>query len=136
VRVYRLITVNSVEEHILARAHYKLGLDHKIIEAGMFNKKSNAKERKQLLEDILRRDNQALPTNDELPTDKQINEMIARTQDEVELFHQMDRERQEKEKEDARRRGLKQPLPRCVLLAHICNRLCTRSLSLIAYLCY
>ena len=36
-RVLRLMTVNSVEERILAAARYKLNMDQKVIQAGMFN---------------------------------------------------------------------------------------------------
>ena len=37
VRVLRLMTVNSVEERILAAARFKLNMDEKVIQAGMFN---------------------------------------------------------------------------------------------------
>ena len=36
-RVLRLMTVNSVEERILAAARFKLNMDEKVIQAGMFN---------------------------------------------------------------------------------------------------
>lgn len=112
-RVLRLVSVNSVEERILARAHYKLGLDKKIIEAGMFNKKSNAKERKSMLEEILRQEEEAKDLeDDDVPNDKQINEMLARSRDEFELFQKMDKERAEKERAEAKRLGLKEPKPR------------------------
>ena len=39
VRVLRLMTVNSVEERILAAARYKLNMDEKVIQAGRFNNK-------------------------------------------------------------------------------------------------
>lgn len=50
VRVLRLVTVNSVEERILAAAKYKLNLDEKVIQAGMFDQKSTGTERKQMLQ--------------------------------------------------------------------------------------
>ena len=50
VRVLRLVTVNSVEERILAAAKYKLNLDEKVIQAGMFDQKSTGSERKQFLQ--------------------------------------------------------------------------------------
>lgn len=112
-RVYRLVTVNSVEERILARAHYKLGLDKKIIEAGMFNKKSNAKERKSMLEEIMRQEEEAKDLGDEdIPNDKQINEMLARTREEFDLFQKMDKERMERDRIEAKLNGRKEPLPR------------------------
>ena len=49
----RLCTVNSVEEKILAAARYKLNVDEKVIQAGMFDQKSTGSERKAFLEAIL-----------------------------------------------------------------------------------
>merc|ERR1719352_181320 len=56
VRVLRLMTVNSVEERILAAAKYKLNMDEKVIQAGRFNNTSSGSERRQLLQSILRAD--------------------------------------------------------------------------------
>lgn len=56
VRVLRLITVNSVEERILAAARYKLNMDEKVIQAGMFDQKSTGSERQQFLQTILHQD--------------------------------------------------------------------------------
>lgn len=53
VRVLRLMTVNSVEERILAAARYKLNMDEKVIQAGMFDQKSTGSERQQFLQHIL-----------------------------------------------------------------------------------
>jgi SWI/SNF-related matrix-associated actin-dependent regulator of chromatin subfamily A protein 2/4 len=50
VRVLRLITVNSIEEKILAAARFKLNVDEKVIQAGMFDQKSTGSERRQMLE--------------------------------------------------------------------------------------
>merc|ERR1712168_693024 len=41
VRVLRLMTVNSVEERILAAAKYKLNMDEKVIQAGRFSSNIN-----------------------------------------------------------------------------------------------
>lgn len=113
VRVFRLVSVNSVEERILARAHYKLGLDKKIIEAGMFNKKSNATERKSMLEEIMRQEEEAKDMDeDDIPTDKEVNEMLARSNDEFELFQKMDKDRAERDRAEAKRIGRSEPLPR------------------------
>ncbi len=54
VRVLRLMTINSVEERILAAAKYKLNMDSKVIQAGMFNNRSTGSERRELLQSILR----------------------------------------------------------------------------------
>lgn len=52
----RLMTVNSVEERILAAARYKLNMDEKVIQAGMFDQKSTGSERQQFLQTILHQD--------------------------------------------------------------------------------
>lgn len=49
----RLCTVNSVEEKILAAAKYKLNVDQKVIQAGMFDQKSSSHERRAFLQAIL-----------------------------------------------------------------------------------
>ena len=56
-RVLRLMTVNSVEERILAAARYKLNVDEKVIQAGMFDQKSTGQERQQFLQAILQQEN-------------------------------------------------------------------------------
>ena len=48
------MTVNSVEERILAAAKYKLNMDEKVIQAGRFNNTSSGSERRQLLQVFIR----------------------------------------------------------------------------------
>jgi len=55
--VLRLMTINSVEERILAAARYKLNVDEKVIQAGMFDQKSTGLERQQFLVSILQQEN-------------------------------------------------------------------------------
>merc|ERR1719412_448781 len=99
VRVLRLMTVNSVEERILAAARYKLNMDEKVIQAGMFNNRSTGTERRQLLQSILRcEDGEEEEDEDEAPDDEVINQMIARSEEEFEKFQQMDIQRR---REDA-----------------------------------
>ncbi|XP_039765300.1 ATP-dependent helicase brm isoform X2 [Pararge aegeria] len=97
VRVLRLMTVNSVEERILAAARYKLNMDEKVIQAGMFDQKSTGSERQQFLQSILHQDGDDEEEENELPDDDLINEMIARSEDELELFKQLDIERKKTE---------------------------------------
>lgn len=52
------MTVNSVEEKILAAARFKLNVDEKVIQAGMFDQKSRGYERQQLLQSILEQENE------------------------------------------------------------------------------
>ncbi|MBR7518631.1 hypothetical protein KC217_23465, partial [Mycobacterium tuberculosis] len=49
VRILRLITNDSVEEVILERAHQKLDIDGKVIQAGKFDNKSTAEEQEEFL---------------------------------------------------------------------------------------
>merc|ERR1712001_294257 len=98
VRVLRLMTVNSVEERILAAAKYKLNMDEKVIQAGMFNNRSTGSERRELLQSILRADDENDEDEDEAPDDEVVNQMIARSEEEFEKFQQMDIQRR---REDA-----------------------------------
>ncbi|XP_059403151.1 probable global transcription activator SNF2L2 [Carassius carassius] len=85
VRVLRLCTVNSVEEKILAAAKYKLNVDQKVIQAGMFDQKSSSHERRAFLQAILEHEEQN-EEEDEVPDDETLNQMIARNEDEFEFF--------------------------------------------------
>ena len=100
VRVLRLMTINSVEERILAAARYKLNMDEKVIQAGMFNQRSTGSERHELLQSILRdeKDDDEDEEN-EVPEDDIINQMISRSEEEFELFQRMDIERRRSEAE-------------------------------------
>ncbi|XP_037536783.1 probable global transcription activator SNF2L2 [Nematolebias whitei] len=98
VRVLRLCTVNSVEEKILAAAKYKLNVDQKVIQAGMFDQKSSSHERRVFLQAILEHEEQN-EEEDEVPDDETLNQMIARNEDEFELFMRFDMDRR---REDAR----------------------------------
>jgi SWI/SNF-related matrix-associated actin-dependent regulator of chromatin subfamily A protein 2/4 len=91
------MTVNSVEERILAAARYKLNMDEKVIQAGMFNNRSTGSERRELLQSILRADEEEEEEN-EVPDDEVVNQMIARSEEEFELFQKMDIDRR---REDA-----------------------------------
>ncbi|XP_069692754.1 ATP-dependent helicase brm-like isoform X2 [Periplaneta americana] len=93
VRVLRLMTVNSVEERILAAARYKLNMDEKVIQAGMFDQKSTGSERQQFLKTILHQDEADDEEENEVPDDETVNQMIARCEAEFEMFQKMDLER-------------------------------------------
>ncbi len=66
VRVLRLMTVNSVEEKILAAARYKLDVDSKVIQAGMFDAKSTGQERRQFLQTILKQESSTMEEDPEV----------------------------------------------------------------------
>merc|ERR1712029_250695 len=98
VRVLRLMTVNSVEERILAAARYKLNMDEKVIQAGMFNQRSTGSERQELLQSILREEkDDDEDEENEVPDDETINQMLSRKEEEFELFQRMDIERRREE---------------------------------------
>ncbi|KAF0993275.1 hypothetical protein HZS_5546, partial [Henneguya salminicola] len=90
VRVLRLMSVNSVEEKILAAARYKLNLDEKVIQAGMFNQSSTSKERKEFLEALLDGGNPTEEEENEVPDDDTLNQMISRSEEEYEFYQKMD----------------------------------------------
>ena len=97
VRVLRLMVVNSVEERILAAAKYKLNMDEKVIQAGMFNNRSTGGERRELLQSILRAEDEGDEDENETPDDEVVNQMIARSESEFEKFQQMDIDRRRAE---------------------------------------
>lgn len=101
VRVLRLMTVNSVEEKILAAARYKLNVDEKVIQAGMFNQNSTSTERRAFLMALLGSENDDDEEESEVPDDETINQMIARREEEFELFQRMDIERRRQEVREA-----------------------------------
>lgn len=94
VRILRLISSNSVEEKILERANYKLDMDGKVIQAGKFDNKSTNEERDALLRTLLDTAEAAeqLAEQEEMDDDD-LNQIMARTDDELVLFQKMDEER-------------------------------------------
>ncbi|KAK0853315.1 transcriptional regulator [Friedmanniomyces endolithicus] len=94
VRILRLITSKSVEEKILERAQFKLDMDGKVIQAGKFDNKSTNEERDEMLRVMLESAEEAEATVDnEEMDDDELNVIMARTEGELELFGQMDRDR-------------------------------------------
>ncbi|KAM7485573.1 hypothetical protein LguiA_001582 [Lonicera macranthoides] len=95
VRVFVLVSVGSIEEVILERAKQKMGIDAKVIQAGLFNTTSTAQDRRAMLEDIMRRGTSSLGTD--VPSEREINRLAARSDEEYWLFEKMDEERRQKE---------------------------------------
>ncbi|KAF5120615.1 hypothetical protein DV495_004511 [Geotrichum candidum] len=101
VRIIRLVTEDSVEEAILSRAHAKLEIDGKVIQAGKFDNKSTAEEQEAFLRSILeaeevRKRSTSNERDDEMD-DEELNEILARSNEEAILFNEMDKERYELE---------------------------------------
>jgi ATP-dependent helicase STH1/SNF2 len=98
VRILRLITEDSVEEVILERAHQKLDIDGKVIQAGKFDNKSTAEEQEALLRALLEAEESKKTDkddNDDLDDDE-LNEILSRNEDEFALFKKMDEENKSK----------------------------------------
>ncbi|RUS85614.1 hypothetical protein EGW08_006626 [Elysia chlorotica] len=104
VRVLRLMTVNSVEERIQAAARYKLNVDSKVIQAGMFDNKSTNTERKQFLQALLTQEADEDEEEDEFPDDETINQMLARSEEEFEAYQRMDVDRRRNEVREGNRK--------------------------------
>ncbi|KAJ1982250.1 ATP-dependent DNA helicase Snf21 [Dimargaris verticillata] len=111
VRILRLITEKSVEEHILARAQYKLDMDGKVIQAGKFDNKSTAEEREAYLRSLLEVDQEEADGDEDTFDDDELNEILARGPHERGIFQRMDQERQQRELEAWRAHGHDGPLP-------------------------
>ncbi|KAI5953470.1 STH1 [Candida jiufengensis] len=94
VRILRLITNDSVEEVILERAHQKLDIDGKVIQAGKFDNKSTAEEQEEFLKKLLEADATG-GDNDENDSldDEELNEILARSEEEKIMFNEMDKQR-------------------------------------------
>ncbi|GAU24878.1 hypothetical protein TSUD_116020 [Trifolium subterraneum] len=95
VRVFVLVSVGSIEEVILERAKQKMGIDAKVIQAGLFNTTSTAQDRREMLEEIMRRGSSSLGTD--VPSEREINRLAARSDEEFWLFERMDEDRRQKE---------------------------------------
>ncbi|KAK1418306.1 hypothetical protein QVD17_27449 [Tagetes erecta] len=103
VRVFVLVSVGSVEEVILERAKQKMGIDAKVIQAGLFNTTSTAQDRREMLKEVMRRGTSSLGTD--TPSEREINRLTARSDEEFWLFEKMDEERRQKERYKSRLMG-------------------------------
>ncbi|KAL0858012.1 hypothetical protein Bca101_063166 [Brassica carinata] len=95
VRVFVLVSVGSVEEVILERAKQKMGIDAKVIQAGLFNTTSTAQDRREMLEELMRKGTSSL--GNDVPSEREINRLAARSEEEFWMFERMDEERRRKE---------------------------------------
>ncbi|CCC68738.1 hypothetical protein NCAS_0B06540 [Naumovozyma castellii] len=114
VRILRLITTDSVEEVILERAMQKLDIDGKVIQAGKFDNKSTAEEQEAFLRRLIENESTKDNDDDAELDDDELNEMLARNEDEKILFDKIDKERTKEERREAKAEGLSAPLPRLI----------------------
>ena len=89
--VINLVTANSIEEKVQDRADQKKSLENKIIEVGRFDDTSNLDDRKKLYQQLVDQSNDA--DDSSIHNDEQINKIIARSQEEYEIFKEMDKKR-------------------------------------------
>ncbi|XBW38780.1 hypothetical protein QEN19_004364 [Hanseniaspora menglaensis] len=122
VRILRLITNDSVEEAILQKAIQKLDIDGKVIQAGKFNNDATNEERedflKQLLDAESKRDLSQEPkedtNSDDENEDEELNEMMARSEEERLLFNKMDQDRMKQANKIAQKESNGQALSRLI----------------------
>lgn len=112
VRILRLVTEKSVEETILSRAQSKLEINGKVIQAGKFDNQATADERESLLRAMLEADNESDDEEEqgELNEDE-LNQMLARNEEEVARFQEVDRERLADDEAEWRAMGNNGPMP-------------------------
>ena len=77
VKVFRLITDNTVEERIIDRAEMKLRLDHVVIQQGRLVDSNNKLDKDQMLSIIRHGANFVFSSKDSLITDKDIDDILA-----------------------------------------------------------
>lgn len=91
VLVLSLSTPDTVERKVQKVQNEKRTVEDMIISAAIFNDESNVDDRKAVYQAVTAKNQSGGVTN--VPNDAQINKIIARTPEELELFEQMDRER-------------------------------------------
>lgn len=103
VRVFRLITNTSMEERIISRANEKSKLTNLVVEAGKYDRDSKEGDRRAMVESLLRDVGDLEAERGEggeeetVPDDDQLNDMMATSKHELELYRRMDVERNERE---------------------------------------
>lgn len=95
VLVLRMLTAKTIEEDVMERASFKRGLEKKIIRAGMFDEQSKDSERQAMLRELLRVEGPVSDDENEdgLPTEEEINRLLARSEEEFDIFQDIDLER-------------------------------------------
>ncbi|KAI5070128.1 hypothetical protein GOP47_0014471 [Adiantum capillus-veneris] len=95
VLVLRLETVQSVEEQVRAAAEHKLGVANQSITAGFFDNNTSAEDRKEYLEALLRESKKEEDAH--VLDDDALNYLLARSDDEIDIFEAIDKRRIEDE---------------------------------------
>ncbi|KAI5190176.1 ATP-dependent helicase STH1/SNF2 [Nematocida sp. AWRm77] len=90
VRIFRLVTADSIEEYILEKATHKLHVDEKIIQAGRFDNRTTHEEREALLRNIFEGTGEGEEKGGMIVTDEELNRLLARTEAEAEQLQAID----------------------------------------------
>jgi len=96
VRVFTLLTNTPIEEKILAKANQKQHMSKMVVEAGGFNNKSKESDRRQMIQDLMGKD---IEEDDDggIADDDHLNELMAVTEQEFNLYQRIDHEKKERE---------------------------------------
>lgn len=105
VLILRFITEKSVEEAMYQRARFKLDIDDKVIQAGRFDNKSTQEEQEEFLRSILEADQEEENEEAGDMNDEELNELIARSDQESVIFREMDIQREREAQESWRLSG-------------------------------
>nr|XP_043621602.1 ATP-dependent helicase BRM [Erigeron canadensis]XP_043621603.1 ATP-dependent helicase BRM [Erigeron canadensis] len=85
--------IGSIESLIRSNIQqYKIDMADEVINAGRFDQRTTHEERRSTLESLLRDEERYQQTVHDVPSLQEVNRMIARSEEEVELFDQMDEE--------------------------------------------
>ncbi|XP_076907787.1 ATP-dependent helicase BRM-like isoform X2 [Bidens hawaiensis] len=85
--------VGSIESLIRNNIQqYKIEMADEVINAGRFDQRTTHEERRSTLESLLRDEERYQETVHDVPSLQKVNRMIARSEEEVEIFDQMDEE--------------------------------------------
>ncbi|GAN06985.1 chromatin structure-remodeling complex subunit snf2 [Mucor ambiguus] len=99
-RIFRLVTSNSIEERILDTAKYKLDIDGKVIQADKLDNHNTEVDRVALLRTLL--EDKTAGKNreqawDEDASNQELNDILKRSNQELGVFEMMDSERKTRE---------------------------------------
>ncbi|XP_068662670.1 chromatin structure-remodeling complex protein SYD-like isoform X2 [Aristolochia californica] len=95
VLVLRFETVRTVEEQVRAAAEHKLGVANQSITAGFFDNNTSAEDRREYLESLLRECKKEEAA--QVLGDDALNDLIARSESEIDIFETVDKQRCEEE---------------------------------------
>lgn len=125
--ILRLVTANSIEEEIVARANHKLDIDGKVIQAGKFDHRSTDEDREAFLvsqeralflcmhfiyypspqRSLLEHKEDDTIGKHDYTDDDELNAILTRSEQDLVIFEQIDAQREQQENEYYRRRGLR-----------------------------